>query len=495
MEKCILEMRGITKSFPGVKALDNVDLTLHEGETLALVGENGAGKSTLLKILSGIYIADSGEISIQGQVMKSLDIRQAHDFGIGIIHQELSYFPDLSVAENIFVGDLPRTKIGSIDWKRLNRLATLEIKKLGLEIPPRTKMRELSVAEQQLVEIVKTLSKDVKILIMDEPTSALNNEETQKLLKLVRELAQKGTSIIYISHRLEEIFHVADRVMVLRDGKNVSDFPIDKVDYDKLIAAMVGREIKEMYPKSQASIGEKVLEVDNLFAKDVFDISFDICAGEVVGIFGLLGSGRTALAKTIFGEQKIQSGTIKVHGKQVSIKSPRQAIRSGIAYVPSERRKEGLVLIESVSENIVMASFREFFNGIILMWKSIHSVARDWIKKLGIRATAVNAKVENLSGGNQQKVVIAKWLQTAPQILILNEPTRGIDVGAKVEIYKIIDKLCQDGLGILLISSELPELLALANRFVILRKGRISGRVKKADATQEVLMNYAVGRN
>ena len=456
MSTVLLEMKNICKRFPGVLALDHVNLDLRKGEVLALLGENGAGKSTLLKILSGIYTADEGEIILMGEPIRSNDIRTAQRLGIGFIHQELNYFPDLTVAENIFCGSMPLNRFRAVDWKKLNRDTVNELDRLGLKIPPQKKMRDLSVAEQQLVEIVKALSQNAMLLVMDEPTAALNNEETEKLLSLVREMTQTGTSVIFISHRLEEIFKVADRVNVLRDGKQVVVLDVKDASEEQLVQYMVGRDIKEMYPKSKTNIGEAVLEVKNLKTNEIKDASFVLHKGEVLGVFGLLGSGRTALAKTIFGAAKSYSGSIKIDGKEILVKNPQKAISNSIAYLPSERKLEGLVLIETVCENIMMTTLKKFFNGIKLDWKKGKLIANQWVEKLGIRTPGINTKVGNLSGGNQQKVVIAKWLQTNPKVLILNEPTRGIDVGAKVEMYKIIDELCQKGIAILLISSELP---------------------------------------
>ena len=495
MSKAILKMKGITKRFPGVLALDNVDLTLYEGEVLALVGENGAGKSTLLKILSGAYVKDAGIIEYQGKELSHYTPQQAIDMGISIIYQELDNYQTLTVAENILVNRLPRKLNGKgpIDWPEAYRRAENIIKQITDEIDVRAPMSTLSTSQQQLVEIAKAMSRNMKLLIMDEPTSALTQVETKRLLNLVRELASRGIGVLYISHRLDEVFEVSDRIQVLRDGKSIIELKTSETNEDEVISAMVGRDLDQLYPHAKAKKGKPVLRVQNLSAGQVKNASFTLYEGEILGLFGLMGSGRSELVRALFGDLYVREGTIEVSNKKIHHKSPEDAIKNGIAYVPDERKTEGLMLLHTVLFNISISIINRLFNRLKLNRKRELEIGNSWIDRLNIRTPSAGTVIQDLSGGNQQKVVLAKWLETNPRILILNEPTRGIDVGAKAEIYSIIDDLCHKGLGIIMISSEMQEVISMSDRILVMSEGRITGEVTAEEATQEELMRLAVG--
>ncbi len=495
MGNTLLRMEHISKEYPGVKALSDVHLTLDKGEVLALVGENGAGKSTLMKILSGSVKADSGSIYINETEVNFASPKQAIDSGISIMYQELNYLDELSIAENIFLGRLPaKNKYAKVvDYRALNRQTKEVLEKVGLKHSPSTPVSALSIAEKQLVEIAKAISKKISILIMDEPTSALNEEETNNLFRIIRELSSQGISIIYISHRMDEIFRISDRTMVMRDGCYITDVKTSDTNKDELVAYMVGRKIGDMYPKRHVDKGNVLIEVEDLTVKKIRNISLTVREGEVVGLFGLMGSGRTELVESIFGVHKIKSGKIRIHGKEVAIRSPLSAIRQGIAYVPSERKQDGLILSHSVKANVTIASLKKYKRGISLNLSKENERVKQWIDKLDIKSARVNTLVETLSGGNQQKVVLAKWLENEPKILILNEPTRGIDVGAKVEIYRILEMLCKNKIGVLMISSELPEIMAIADRIIVIHDGQLMGECAQEEVNQEKLMNLAIG--
>lgn len=490
----ILEMKGITKIFPGVKALDNVNLELYRGEVLALLGENGAGKSTLIKVLSGVFVPEEGEIILEGKKCNFSKPGDGYDSGISIIYQELNYLNDLTIAENIFLGRLPK-KNGLIDWKTVKTEANKALKTIKFNTDSGRAMKTLSIAEKQLVEIAKAVNRNMKVLVMDEPTSALNKEEVDFLLKLVREIAKTGVSVIYISHRMEEIYKVGDRVEILRDGKSIDTFNVADVDEDTLISKMVGRDIKSMYAKSEVPIGDVVFEASDICSNTVKKINFNVRRGEILGVFGLMGSGRTAMAETIFGRERITKGTIKIEGKEVKIKSPQDAKRAGIGYVPSERKTEGLILSHSVKNNISTATIKSLKKNGLINNKIERKNAKFWIDKFSIKTPSADTIVNSLSGGNQQKIVLAKWLQSNPKVLILNEPTRGIDVLAKVEIYRLMESLCENGMAVIMISSELPEILALSDRVIVVAEGTIVGSVSdRKIMTQELLMKYAISR-
>ncbi len=488
----VLKMENITKTFPGVRALENVSIELKKGEVLGILGENGAGKSTLIKILAGNYSKDSGLVIIDGKTTEIKNPAEAMDSGIRVIYQELNTLENLTVAENIFIGEqLTKPPFGIIDWKAMTRRSKELLNSLNVDIDPNTIIEDLTISEKQIVEIAKAISRKAKILVMDEPTAALSEEDTQALFKIIKTLKDSGVSIIYISHRLKEIFEITDRVTVLRDGKKVKTLATSNTDSNELVALMVGRDIKEMYPKKEVPIGDTVMEVKNIKAEGIKDVSFDLKRGEILGIFGLLGSGRTSLVRTLFGANDIKSGTIVINGKNVKMKSPRKARDNKVGLVPLDRKAEGLALFLGVKENITLANIDDLGKSFLINKKLEKIKAGRWIKDLGIKTPDLNQEVNSLSGGNQQKVVLARWLESGSQIIILNEPTRGIDVGAKIEIYKLIQDLCEKGASIIMISSELPEILSIADRILIMSKGKLTAEFSRAEATEEKLLSTA----
>lgn len=503
MSNIILEMRNITKEFPGVKALDNVNLKVREGEIHALCGENGAGKSTLMKVLSGVYPYGTytGDILFQNQVCTFKDIKQSEELGIVIIHQELALIPELSIAENIFLGN-EIAKSGVINWNVTTMKTRELLKKVGLEESPNTKVDSIGVGKQQLVEIAKALSKEVKLLILDEPTASLNEDDSENLLNLLLAFKEQGMSAIIISHKLNEIEKVADSITIIRDGQTIETLDVkkDKVNEDRIIKGMVGRDLTNRYPERTPKIGKTIFEVKNLNVyhplhterKVIDNVNLHIRQGEIVGIAGLMGAGRTELAMSIFGKTygKKISGEIIKDGKQVEIPDVATAIDKGLAYVSEDRKGNGLILIDDIKQNISLPNLNKISKNFILDRNKEISVAEEYRKKLRIKTPSIFQKAGNLSGGNQQKIVLSKWIYSEPDILILDEPTRGIDVGAKYEIYTIINELVSEGKGILMISSELPELLGMCDRIYTLNEGRITGEVTRAEANQEVLMTY-----
>ncbi|MHC1771410.1 MAG: sugar ABC transporter ATP-binding protein [Flexilinea sp.] len=492
----LLRMQGITKQFPGVMALDKVDLELYKGEVLAVLGENGAGKSTLLKILSGVYTQDSGDIFIEDKKMHYRSPVDALLTGVSIIYQELNYYNDLTVAENIYIGRFPKSSFATVNWNKLFIDSEKVLNQLKVNIDPHTVVRNLSTAEKQLVEIARAISqKGMKILVMDEPTSALSDTEVESLLTLVRNIAETGIGVIFISHRLDELFKVADRVQVLRDGKNVGEFFLQETTREELVHAMVGRDISAMYPRKEIAPGKVILEVKGLTNKTLKDISFNVHASEILGVFGLMGAGRTEMCQVIFGASSMTSGEILVDGKAINSNLPSDAMRAGIAYVPNERKTEGLILCQTVKENLITAVINKFVQGnrIVMDRQREKENAEKWVDELSISTPNTNTVIESLSGGNQQKVVLGKWLETKPKVILLNEPTRGIDVGAKVEIYKIIEDFCEQGMAVVLVSSEQTEIMALTDRCIVLCEGRLTGMLKTSEYSQERLMHYAIG--
>ena len=497
----ILEMRGITKTFPGVNALSNVNLAVRAGEIHAVVGENGAGKSTLMKVLSGVYPHGdySGDIYFLGKECKFRDIADSEKAGIVIIHQELALVPLLSIAENIFLGNEP-AKNGIIDWRATFSKTRELLRKVGLKEPPTTLITDIGVGKQQLVEIAKALSKEVKLLILDEPTASLNESDSDSLLALLKEFRAHGISSILISHKLNEILKVADSITILRDGATVDnlDCHAQKVDENRIIRSMVGRELADRYPKRTPRIGDPIFEVKNwvVYHKEHADrqmikgIDLTVRKGEIVGIAGLMGSGRTELAMSIFGRsygQKI-SGQVLLHGKEIDVSTINKAMKAGVAYVTEDRKNFGLVLIDDIKHNVTLANLPGISsNGVIDDGKEL-TVANKYRKDLNIRCSSVFQQAVNLSGGNQQKVVLSKWLFTGPEILMLDEPTRGIDVGAKYEIYTIINRLADEGKGVIFISSEMPELLGISDRIYVMNEGRMVGEMAAKDASQEKIM-------
>ena len=492
----ILEMKDIYKAFPGIVANDHVNLTLEKGEVLALIGENGAGKSTLMKILSGAQRPDSGTIIVDGKSLSGYNTKEAIALGIGIVYQELNYLGALSIAENLYIGRVPtKGRAKKIDYARMAEDAKAIMKEVGLEhLDPMTPVEQLSVAQKQLVEIARAFTRDLKILVLDEPTSALSDTETEDLFRLIRRFKANGVSIIYISHRLNEIFEVADSVMIMRDGKNVARRKISETCTEELVRDMVGREIKDMYPKrGNISIGKEIFRVENLRTDFLKDVAFDVREGEVVGLFGLMGAGRTEICDCIMAMKKYERADMVIDGKMYAPRKPSEALASGVAYVPAERKSDGICAVSSVKDNITIANLRKFAPKGIMNLKQEMEIAKGWVGKLNIKVPQILAPVDTLSGGNQQKVVVAKGLNTEPKLMILNEPTRGVDVGAKVEIYNLINDLCESRKAVLMISSELPEIMSMADRIFVIHEGKITAEIQKKDFSQETLLKYAIG--
>ncbi|MBL8117492.1 MAG: sugar ABC transporter ATP-binding protein [Anaerolineae bacterium] len=487
----ILQLDNISKQFPGVKALDNVRFEMNTGEVHALLGENGAGKSTLIKIISGVYKPDSGVMRFDGQPVVFNNPREAQSKGIATIYQELSLYPELTVAENIFMGHAPKRSIGPlkvIDWKTINERAVELLASLHIyDMDVRRKVGSLNVGNRQRVEIAKALSINARVLIMDEPTAALTESDVEQLFQIVRLLKERNVGIIYISHRLQEVFELADRVTVLRDGQYVDTRPVSETSEENLISMMVGRTIDNLFPKLPAAPGKPVLEVRNLnHAPLTKNVSFKVHAGEIVGIAGLVGSGRSELAQVIFGMTPAQSGEILIEGQRADIRSPGQAVKMGIAYVPEDRGTQGLIKQMNIRENASMAVLRSLSRASFIKFGEERKLAKESIEQLSIRAYSPEQIVNKLSGGNQQKVVISKWLASKPRLLIMDEPTRGIDVGAKSEIHRLMSELAvKHGLAVLMISSELPEVLGMSDRVLVMREGQIVAEFDRAEATQE----------
>ncbi|MDA5109213.1 sugar ABC transporter ATP-binding protein [Brevibacillus thermoruber] len=495
MSDYLLEMKEISKSFPGVKVLDGVQLNLKRGEVLALMGENGAGKSTLMKILGGIYQRDGGTIVVKGQTQENMTPDIAAKRGIAIIHQELNLIPHLSVMENIFLGrEFTYGKSGFVNWSRMRTEAKRWLEQLAIDLDPATPVGELSVGQQQMIEIAKALSMQADILVLDEPTAALTNREIDALFDVIAALKRKGVGMIYISHRMEEIFQISDRITVLRDGRYVGTVRTAETSLDELVKMMVGREITDRFPKVEVKPGEERLRMENLTVRGKLSgISFSVRSGEIVGVAGLMGAGRTEMAKALFGAERIDGGAIFVDGKPVRISQPIDAIRAGIALVTEDRKEEGLVLPLSVRENIALPNLAKLASLGVMNRRAEQALSDETIRRLLIKTAGGEQAAGSLSGGNQQKVVIGKWLATQPKILILDEPTRGVDIGAKKEIYDIMNRLAQEGVAILMISSELPEVLGMSDRVLVMHEGRITGSFSRAEATQELIMHAATG--
>lgn len=498
---CILEMQSIIKEFPGVKALNNVTFNVRRGEIHALVGENGAGKSTLMKVLSGVYPFGTyeGDILVNGQVQQFKGIRESEEQGISIIYQELALVKQLNIAENICLGR-EITRFGKIDWDETYVRAEAAIRKVGLNSTPATPVTHLGVGEQQLVEIAKALAKNARILILDEPTAALAEGEAERLLDLLRELREQGVTCIYISHRLKEVFALADRITILRDGQTVATHNTADLTEDRLIALMVGRELTTVYPRCPHTPGKVVLEVsdwtvyDPAIRKTIDQVSFQAREGEVLGIAGLIGAGRTELVMSLFGMWGRQvSGKITLDGKELQLRTARDAIQSGISLASEDRKRYGLVLMQDVKTNIALASLPALSTKGVVNENEEIRCAEQYVHSLKIKTPTMEQKAGHLSGGNQQKIVLGKWLMTKPRVLILDEPTRGIDVGAKVEIYNIINDLVDQGVAIIVISSELPEVLGVSDRILVMRDGRFTGALSIQEATQEKIMHFATG--
>jgi len=489
-----LEIRGISKAFPNVRALVDISLDVRPGEILALLGENGAGKSTLLKILSGDISPDRGTLTLSGQPLVFSNTRAAHAHGIRVIYQEPEIVPGVDVAENIWLGELPQ-RVGLVDRRRLNQAVRTDLEQYGFQrVLPRNLLGdELSSAQRQLVEIMRALKSNVRVLALDEPTSSLTEEEVQRLFMLLRRLRAEGVAIIYVSHRIGEIVQLADRVAILRDGKLISVQPVSELTQREMIRLMVGRDLRDIFKRRRVAGGRVVLRVEDLHSTWHRGISFEVRAGEVVGFAGLIGAGRTELAKVVFGEYKADSGRIWVDGREVSIRRPREAIGLGLGFAPEDRKREGLILMRSVLENVSLAILGRLSRLGIVRSVLERRTASEYVERLTVRTPSLEQEVGKLSGGNQQKVVLARWLAAKPKVLILDEPTRGIDVGAKAEIYRVIDELANEGIGIMLISSELPEILGLSDRIYVMHGGRITGVLPGEGTTEEEVLSLAVG--
>lgn len=494
MENIKLRVSKIEKSFPGVKALDKIDFTVKKGSVHVLCGENGAGKSTLMKIINGIYQPDSGQIFIDEKPVKINNPIQARSLGISMIFQEMNYVPEMTVEENIFLGNLPVNKFGKVDWKEVRRHTKELLKAENLPYSPTTPLKDLTVSDIQMLEIIKAISYKSDIIIMDEPTSAITLKEVEKLFTKIRELKARGVSIIYISHKLDEIFQIADEITVFRDGTVVESHPKEELDIETVIALMVGRKLTNTYPKEEVKIGDKLLEVKNLCNTNVYDnVSFHLNKGEIIGFAGLMGAGRTEVMRSLFGLDPKTSGTVKIKGKDVVIKNVRESIENGMVMLSEDRRRYGIIPVRSVKENTTLSFLQKVFYGFRHHSKVEKNIVQDMFTKMKVKTPTLETSIASLSGGNQQKVLLAKWMIRNPDILILDEPTRGIDVGAKFEIYRLMTNLAKDGKGVIMVSSELPELIGMCDRIYVMAKGRITGEIQRKDFSQEIIMKHATG--
>jgi rhamnose transport system ATP-binding protein len=485
---------NVSKRFAATQALLDVSIDLLPGEILGLVGENGAGKSTIVKVLAGIHQPDAGHVMLDGEPVLLHGPAHARSLGIATVHQEPRLFPDLTVAENVFMGHAPTGRFGSVNWRAMRRSADRIFESLSVRMDSSAVVRGLSMADQQLIEIAKALSVDSRVLILDEPTASLSGHEVERLFAIVRQTRDRGVAVLFVSHRLEEVFQLCDRATVLRDGRHVITAPTSELTAPDLVRHMVGRAVS-LFPRSTAEIGNVLLDVRNLTRVGAFrDISFSVRSGEIVGLAGLVGAGRTEVARVLFGLDHADAGEVLLDGKRVSFKTPSGALSAGIAYVPEDRHLDGLVAGFSIAENVTLPILPRLFPRLFTQAGRERSLAAGYAERLRIRSTGVDSLVEALSGGNQQKVVIAKWLATNPRVLILDEPTRGVDIGAKVEVHRIISDLAASGLGIILISSELPEVLAMSDRIIVLHEGRMSAELTRAEASEERVMFAATGQ-
>ncbi|MBT2539000.1 sugar ABC transporter ATP-binding protein [Arthrobacter sp. ISL-69] len=490
----VLELRDIHKSFGAVKALQGANLRLHRGQVTALVGENGAGKSTMVKTLAGLHEQDRGQVFLHGEEVSFRDPLHAREAGIAVIYQEPTMFPDLTVAENIFMGRQPLGSFRRIDRKAMRRLGLDLFSQLGVKIDPDRIAQGLSIADQQVVEIAKAISLNARVLIMDEPTAALSGVEVERLFAVTRTLQAGGAAVLFISHRFEEVFALADWITVMRDGAHVATAPASELTVDQVIRQMVGRDVASLFPKQEAEIGDVTLEVRNLSRKGVFhDISFNVKAGEIVGLSGLVGAGRSEVARAIFGIDKYDAGDVIVRNQPLKALSPQASMAAGIGFVPEDRRKQGLVMELNVSRNLTLTLRQRLSRFGLLTNRSEAEATNEWAKKLQIKAGAPDSPISTLSGGNQQKVVLGKWLATGPKVLIIDEPTRGIDVGTKSEVHRLISELAGTGLAVLMISSELPEILGMSDRVLVMHEGRITAELSRSEATEETVMTAATG--
>jgi len=491
----ILELKKITKYFPGIKALDKVDFTIRKGEVHALIGENGAGKSTLVKIVTGIYHPEEGSILLDGNEINFKTPIISQNAGIAAIHQEAAMFPELSVVENIYMGHHLRKKgLNILDWKIMRKRTGQLLDKLELDIDPDTPVKNLSTAQRHMVEIVKALSIDAGIIIMDEPTSAFSLRETKDLYKIIRQLKSEGKAIVFISHKFEDIYEIADYFTVLRDGKYIGEGSVADTKEDEIIKMMVGRSLTHMFPKADVRTSETVMTVEHLSGDNFFrNISFELHKGEILGFFGLIGAGRSELMETIFGILKASEGKVKIKERHVVIKNPSKAMRYGIAYVPEDRQNEGTILAMKIRENITLPVIDDLSTNYILNFNRENVITEEFARRMEIKASSWEQAVNNLSGGNQQKVVLAKWLATKPEILILDEPTKGIDVATKAKVHEFVSELAKEGLAIILVSSELPEILGMSDNIIVMHEGRITSRMSRKEANSENLIKAAIG--
>ena len=490
----LVQLRGVSRSFGGIQAVSEVDLELRAGEIHALVGENGAGKSTLVKILTGVHEPDSGVILVAGEEQRIRSTHAAQLLGIAAMYQEPSVYLDLSVAENIFAGRRPRGLLGSVDWPQMHREAAVVLDQLGVDFGPDTPVRGLGVADRQLLEIAKALSTEARVLIMDEPTAALSPREVENLFRVARSLRDRGVAVVFISHRLEEVSAVADVVTVLRDGRHVATRPAGELSHAEIVRLMVGRSLETLFPKEEAEIGDVALELRGFTRHGVFlDVSFAVRRGEILGLAGLVGAGRSEIARSLFGIDPYDGGEVLLAGAEFRPRSPRRALRRGLAYLPEDRLGQGLVQMMSIATNTSLAVLSQLTRGGFLRPWLERRLARRFIDQLRIKASSTGQEVRTLSGGNQQKVVLSKWLAAEPRVLILDEPTRGVDVGAKADVHRTISHLAAQGLAIVLISSELPEVLGMSDRIVVLREGHVAAELERTQATSERIMDAATG--
>lgn len=493
LENYILDLKNISKIFPGVRALEKINFNLRPGEVHALIGENGAGKSTMIKIIAGIYSQNEGSIFFKGNEVNFSSPIDSNSKGIKVVYQELNLIQELSIMENVFLGGFPSNRLGYIKWKKMEAKTKEILDKLGLMLDSSATVSSLRVAEQQLVEIARAISQGAEILIMDEPTSALSSSECEKLFKLIKRLKNQGVGIIYISHKIEEVFKIADRVTILRDGKVIATKNINDTNISELVKYMVGHKLSDLFPKTKRTIKDTILKVINMDGLSIKNISFNLHSGEVLGVFGLLGSGKEKLARSLYGIDPVESGEIYINDKLLKNNSPDTAIRRGIGLITENRREEGIVPRLSVKRNMTLASLNDLSNRGWLLKRKERDIANTYIKRLDIKTPSLLREIMYLSGGNQQKTILAKWMIHKQKVLIVSEPTRGIDVGSKVEIHKIIDEMANQGLAIIMISSEIEEILGLSDRIIVMHEGTISGEFLRKEATKKKLMEAAVG--
>ena len=493
MDEIKMRVSGVEKSFPGVKALSNIDFAVRKGTVHALCGENGAGKSTLMKIIMGLYKADKGQIYLDEKPVEIKNPIQARELGIAMVAQELNYVPELTVEENLFLGRLPVNKFKKVDWKKVREEATKFLKEEGLTYAPDQKLKTLTVSDIQMLEIIKAITNNAEVIIMDEPTSSITDKEVALLFDKIAELKAKGVSIIYISHKMDEVFRIADDISILRDGAVVSTDRAEDLDLDTVIARMVGRKIDNVYPKEEVKLGDKALEVEHFTQPGVFeDINFHVRKGEIVGFAGLVGAGRTETMRAIFGLDPHQSGTVKINGEVVNLKSAKESIDKKLVMLSESRRDDGIVAVRSVKENASLASLKDYIYGGYAHKKKETENVQTMFSKMNVKTPSLDTEIGKLSGGNQQKVLLTRWMLCEPEVMILDEPTRGIDVGAKFEIYKLITEIVKEDKAVVMVSSELPELIGMCDRIYIMSQGRISGCISREEFSQETIMRYAM---